>query len=460
MSNRPILGVLGGSFNPPHIGHVLLPTYVLSRGLAQRVLVAPCFVHPFAKHLTDFDTRLAMTQRAMSIHGSAVEVSTIERDIAGHHNGPSYTIDMLDALAKRYPRWSPRPIMGTDITAKGELKKWRGYERLMRDYPPIVVPRAGYAERSMCALPEVSSTDIRRWVAAIKRGSQDEKMRERLAAAVPKPVLEMLLRSRKQRPEVWLVGSGHVATHAHTWLAGNGYQTRYVAARELLRGHPTSPDIRPDAVWLLCRDGDLPRVSTGVTRMLGRRDRSTVPVLHAAGAIVAASAQGLKNLRDDGHPVATLHPICSLRKECTPGMLANACFGIEGDPVAKQFALSLVGNQPWLDLQGFDAEQRLAYHGACALAANHLAVLWGRAAQVLEGQGHAPDTVNEALRVLLTSSLRNLINLGIPDGVTGPISRGDHAAAGKHMEALPEPTATLYRVLSLQLTDFVRKPAT
>ncbi len=455
MPTRPVLGVLGGSFNPPHIGHVLLPTYVLSRGLATRILVAPCWVHPFAKHLADFDTRMAMTRRAMSVHGPHVEVSTIERDIGRDRDGPSYTIDLLDCLAKKYPECAIRPIMGTDITAKGELKKWRGYERLMREFPPIIVPRAGYADRSLCALPEVSSTDIRTWAKAVAAGHADEQTRERLAAAVPKSVREMMLAPVKSHSEIWIVGRGHVAAHAHTWILDKGLRTRTLSARELMATRPTTPDIVPDAVWILCRDGDLPQVATGVSRLFGNRDRSKIPVLHAAGAIVAASARGLKNLRDDGHPVATLHPICSLRKECSEGMIADACFGVEGDPTARDFALSLVGHQPWLDLQTLDERQRLAYHGACALAANHLAVLWGRAAAVLEGQGHPRETIDEALRVLLHSSLRNLVELGIPRGITGPISRGDHAAVAKHLEVLDEQTAAVYRVLSQQLAKLV-----
>lgn len=455
VAKRPVLGVLGGSFNPPHIGHVLLPTYVLSRGLATRILVAPCWVHPFAKRLTEFDTRLAMTRRSMAVHGSAVEVSTIERDLGRLRGGrPSYTIDLLDALAKKHPGFQVRPIIGTDITARNELQKWHGYERLVTQYPPIVVPRAGYADPSLCALPEVSSTDIRRWTHAVNTGKSDADTRERLAAAVPQAVLDILLRGG-HRGEIWVVGRGHVASHAHTWLAGNGFRTRSVSAREVSEGHPTCPDTPPGGLWLLCRDADLPKVSSGVTRLLGPRPRGKIPVLHAAGAIHARSEEGLKNLADDGHPVGTLHPICSLRSECSQGMLAEASFGIEGDEAARAFALRLIGEQPWLDLQDLDANQRIAYHGACALAANHLAVLWGRATDVLVGQGHPPATTEQALRVLLQSSLQNLVTLGIPAGISGPLSRGDLAAVRRHVSALKGPASDLYRVLSLQLADLI-----
>ena len=53
-----MLAVLGGSFNPPHIGHALLTSYLFARGLAERVLVAPCWDHPLGKQLIPFERRM------------------------------------------------------------------------------------------------------------------------------------------------------------------------------------------------------------------------------------------------------------------------------------------------------------------------------------------------------------------------------------------------------------------
>src|SRR5450432_1633002 len=57
--------IFGGSFNPPHIAHVLAVTYVLSTAEPDLVLVVPCYRHPFAKDLCPFEHRLAMCERAM-----------------------------------------------------------------------------------------------------------------------------------------------------------------------------------------------------------------------------------------------------------------------------------------------------------------------------------------------------------------------------------------------------------
>src|SRR5690606_34598038 len=104
MRRRPVIAVLGGSFNPPHLGHVLIPTYVLARGLADRVVVAPCWSHPFAKSMAAFVDRLTWTRVAMAVHGDAAEVTAIEAELAARRgDGPSYTIELLEAIAADNP---------------------------------------------------------------------------------------------------------------------------------------------------------------------------------------------------------------------------------------------------------------------------------------------------------------------------------------------------------------------
>ena len=66
---RPVLAVLGGSFNPPHLGHALLTSYLFARGLADRVLVAPCWDHPLGKHLIPFERRMSWTRLALAHPG-------------------------------------------------------------------------------------------------------------------------------------------------------------------------------------------------------------------------------------------------------------------------------------------------------------------------------------------------------------------------------------------------------
>ncbi|HFE44725.1 MAG TPA: DUF2520 domain-containing protein, partial [Nannocystis exedens] len=134
----------------------------------------------------------------------------------------------------------------------------------------------------------------------------------------------------------------------------------------------------------------------------------------------------------------------------------TATFGVEGDEAAMEVARRMIGEQPTIDLRGLDEQDRRAYHGACALAANHLGVLYGEASAVLEAVGCARRPAEQAIGSLLRSSLSNLLALGVPAGVTGPVARGDRAAIDGHLEALSGPARAIYRLLSERLAEILR----
>lgn len=447
MTSPPgVLGVLGGTFDPPHLGHAMVPAYVRLRGLADRVLVVPCADHPLGKPMSPFPQRLALTRAAMEPLGETVQVSDIEDRLVRMHGGPSYTLRMLEAVAAEHPGLTVRLVVGTDILA--EVAQWHRWSEIEARFSPIVVPRAGHAPSEACVLPEVSSTQVRQW---LRDGGP--RAQAGLSATVPAAVLAMLRRSPSG--SVWLVGHGNVAGHAGPWLRAAGRGVEPIGARALLDGTASRPPQEPAGIWLLATDPAIEAVARALAAWELPR---TVPVLHGAGARLAHEVLG--PLAERGHPVGTLHPICSLRAErIASSRLHEAAFGIEGDGPARELAQAWVGSQPWLDLQGLSATGRRAYHAACALAANHLAVPYVAARDVLVGQGHAEATVDEALGTLLRSALDNLLALGVPAGITGPVVRGDEAAVAAHVAALPEPTAALYRVLSGRLSDIVRARA-
>lgn len=462
---RPVLGVFGGSFDPPHLGHALVPAYLRVRGLVDAVLVAPVADHPFGKQMRPFAERLLLTRMAMALSGlptRQVEVTDLEDRLAREHGGPSRTLRLLEAVEAARPEMRVRLVVGSDIVADGQTAKWHRWDEIERRFPPIVVPRTGVpGETSVCALPAISSSEVRAWIEAWHEHGRRED-RARLEASLPAGVAAHVLAARRIAAGagrvVWVVGRGHVARHAVPWLRGRGWSVVEVGARALV-GAALDPDTQqamrtpPEAIWVLAAD---PAIGDVAKALVGLGLPTHVPVLHGAGALRAHDA--LAELAGAGHPVGTLHPICSLRKERPwPSDLPRAGFGLEGDAPAKAVALGWLGAQPHLDLDGFDAGMRRAYHAACALAANHLAVLQEEAATVLVEQGHEPDTVRAVLVVLLESALANLVALGVPAGITGPVSRGDVQAVQGHLAALPEHAATLYRVLSDRLTAILTR---
>lgn len=174
--SAPIVGIFGGSFNPPHLSHVLALSIVHARFDVERILVVPTFQHPFAKTLAPFDDRVAMCELAMGFL-PRVQISRVEEELGGE----SRTLRTIEHLREQLPGASLRFIMGADIML--ESSKWFGFARIAELAPPIVLGRVGITLPGAPApvLPEISSTEVR---AAIARGDAAS-----MAELVPAKVL-------------------------------------------------------------------------------------------------------------------------------------------------------------------------------------------------------------------------------------------------------------------------------
>ena len=456
VSDAPTLAVLGGSFNPPHLGHALLPGYLLARGDADRVLVAPCWDHPLGKSLAPFERRMSWMRLALAHYDERVLVSGIEAELAAERGGrPSYTLELLEACAARYPEYRVRLVVGSDIVRSGETDRWHRWDVIAERFEPIVVPRAGWSDAGAATLPEVSSTAVRGQIERLRAGGEDARdARAALATMVPSAVAAAIEHWIEQDElPVWVIGNGHVAAHVVPWLRDRGFAVAQLSARGLLADARQSlPERSPAGVWLLCRDEGLEAVASA---LVGRLPPGT-PVLHASGARRAADV--LAPLEAAGHPVGTLHPICSLRSERSHSRLATSSFGVAGSSDARRFAAVLAGDAPTLDINHLDARGRLAYHAACSLVANHLAVLLDRGVAVLRNRGLDADAAEQALGELMLGALENLLALGAPEGVTGPLARGDRATVEAHLAALEDAAArSLYAELSERLAALLTR---
>jgi nicotinate-nucleotide adenylyltransferase len=150
------LAVFGGSFDPPHVAHMLVAAYVLATEAVDRVLVVPTASHPFGKQLTSFEHRVQMCELAFSDLPEA-SVCTIERELPP----PSLTLRMLEALAAQHPSAHLHLVIGSDLLA--ETHAWHNFERITQLAPPIIVERQGHERPNATtpALPMISSTEIR-----------------------------------------------------------------------------------------------------------------------------------------------------------------------------------------------------------------------------------------------------------------------------------------------------------
>jgi nicotinate-nucleotide adenylyltransferase len=155
------VGVLGGSFNPPHVGHAMVAAWLRWVDLVDEVWLVPVGGHAFGKALPSLAQRVAWCEAMAADVGPWVRVS----DIEGGLPVPSYTLHTLDALAARHPERAFRLVVGADVLAVTE--RWHRWDLISARYAPIVAGRAGCPPVDGCPdMPAVSSTEIRARLAA------------------------------------------------------------------------------------------------------------------------------------------------------------------------------------------------------------------------------------------------------------------------------------------------------
>ena len=168
------IGILGGTFDPPHLAHLAMIQVVLEANLVDQVLMVPCFRHAFDKQPVSFEHRLKMC-RLMTSDFDFIEVSDAERELTT----PGRTLALLELLEKKYTSSSFRLIVGGDIYQ--ERQKWYRFDLVAKMAPPIYLARRGVTLRKedwLDAPPEMSSSDIR------KRLANGENVNEFLAPSV------------------------------------------------------------------------------------------------------------------------------------------------------------------------------------------------------------------------------------------------------------------------------------
>jgi nicotinate-nucleotide adenylyltransferase len=170
MKPASTIGILGGSFNPVHIGHLILASYLSQWGYVDKVWLTLSPQNP----LKDPRSLISDIKRLNMLHRATKNIDFIQTcDIELSMPRPSYTIDTLDTLAKRYPGKKFKLIIGSDNWAI--FDKWKDSERILDEYGVIVYPRLGYPtpshiidgmEVADAPVIDISSTFIRSAVAA------------------------------------------------------------------------------------------------------------------------------------------------------------------------------------------------------------------------------------------------------------------------------------------------------
>ncbi|MDQ6815560.1 MAG: nicotinate (nicotinamide) nucleotide adenylyltransferase [Bacteroidota bacterium] len=182
------IGLYFGSFNPVHIGHLIIASFIANNTDVDQVWFIISPHNPLKKTSTLLNEyhRLHLVQLAIN-NDNQLKASNIEFKLPR----PSYTIDTLTYLTEMYPTHSFTVIMGSDSFQN--ITRWKNYEQLLNNYHICIYERPGFKVGKetnklhvlKSPLLEISSTYIRE---AVKAGKT-------IRYLVPDAVLEEIERN-------------------------------------------------------------------------------------------------------------------------------------------------------------------------------------------------------------------------------------------------------------------------
>lgn len=144
------IGLYFGSFNPVHIGHLIIANHIAYSMDLERVWFVVTPQNPLKENKTLINENHRKHLIDLAIDGEKKLRST---NIEFTLPKPSYTIDTLTYLSEKFPQHQYSIIMGSD--SFGNIKKWKNYQSLLKDYSIIVYKRPGFPVK-----PELLSDKI------------------------------------------------------------------------------------------------------------------------------------------------------------------------------------------------------------------------------------------------------------------------------------------------------------
>ena len=136
------IGLLFGSFNPIHVGHMVVANYMAEFTDLKQVwlVVSPHNPLKAKDSLADSRKRLATVKKAVG-NNPKIKVSNVEFSLPQ----PSYTVHALEVVTKRYPQHKFVLIIGADIL--NSFHKWKDYKQILSRFKIYVYPRFSTLKR-------------------------------------------------------------------------------------------------------------------------------------------------------------------------------------------------------------------------------------------------------------------------------------------------------------------------
>lgn len=286
------------------------------------------------------------------------------------------------------------------------------------------------------------------------------------------PTAEKLAKRSNQRLRIAIVGAGRVGAALGCLLSRAGHRIVGVSCRSIQKARkakaaagaeiascePAEITKSADVVFITTPDDVIGPLAESLADL--NAFQAGASVIHCSGAL---SSEILAPARRCLAGVGSLHPLQSFAtvSQAVRNLPGSFCC-IEGDPQTVPILKRLVR-----DLNGRELEippaSKVLYHAAACVACNYFVALVQLALSIDKAAGIERETALASLLPLMRGTLDNIENAGIPQCLTGPISRGDAHTVRRHLEALSEAlpqAAHLYCELGRLTADIAQEKGT
>jgi nicotinate-nucleotide adenylyltransferase len=186
------IGILGGTFNPIHIGHLILAEEVREKLRLGKIIFVPTYLPP---HKNNSDIAPALDRFNMIKAAISGNRRFCVSNVEIKRQGRSYTIDTLRELKKRYPKDELYFITGSDLLKY--LDEWKDLSELLKIVKFIVATRPGYPlEKIPTYISTVSIRAVDVSAFEIREASKEDKSFRYL---VPDVVYKYIIRKKLYR---------------------------------------------------------------------------------------------------------------------------------------------------------------------------------------------------------------------------------------------------------------------
>ncbi len=265
-----------------------------------------------------------------------------------------------------------------------------------------------------------------------------------------------------KKPAVSLIGAGAAGSALAVALNRAGYPVTAISSRsmksakrcaalvgcEYVGTDPAAASRRAEIVIISTPDSVIEATCQAIAAAGGFSAGQLV--IHLSGALVS---DVLESARDAGADTLALHPAQTMVEPLQGAeSLKTAWFCLEGSDSAVTRGCAITN-----DLSGkttvIDKRKKALYHAALSLSSNYLITLEAIAVEMLAGAGISRQNALDLLIPLIQGSVDTLAQSGLPDALTGPISRGDAQTIEKHLLAIgeiPQEYQQIYKVMGLE----------